>query len=94
MSEMSFAAAVRHRSPAKHPDVAKQHRVSPPNWSGIPAFDYRRGTSDWPFGPGFNLQPVGHQYVSEWLEHHQRSGKSGAHANTLKTSIKPQCKNK
>ncbi len=55
LSETSLAAAVRHHSPAKHPRVVKQHRLSRSNPSGIPTFDYRRGTSDWPFGPGYNL---------------------------------------
>ena len=29
--------------------------VPPPESSRVPPFDYRRGTSEYPFGPGYNL---------------------------------------
>jgi hypothetical protein len=60
ISPTSFAALERHHSSGK--GAVKQHRLSRPNPSGIPAFDYRRGTSNWPFGPRFNLPYPGRPY--------------------------------
>lgn len=34
----------------QHKGTVKKHRPSQP-----PAFDYRRGNSNWPYGPGYNF---------------------------------------
>ena len=59
ISGPSFSAhQSRHPSSTQSQGAVKKNRglVPPPyNSSRVPAFDYRRGTSDYPFRPGINL---------------------------------------
>jgi hypothetical protein len=57
ISGPSFAVK-RHPSGIHSQGAVKKNRglVPPPyDSSRVPPFDYRRGTSDWPFGPGINF---------------------------------------
>ena len=57
ISGPSFAAhQSRHPSSTQTQGALKKNRgLVPPPSSRVPAFDYRRGTSDYPFGPGINF---------------------------------------
>ena len=58
ISGPSFAThQSRHPSGTHSQGALKKNRglVPHPYESRVPAFDYRRGTSDYPFGPGINF---------------------------------------
>jgi hypothetical protein len=52
ISGLSFGTNQTTRPPSnkEQKDTLKRNRSSHP-----PAFDYRRGTSNWPYGPGYNF---------------------------------------
>jgi hypothetical protein len=59
ISGPTFAAQqTRHPSSTHSRGAVKEGRgvvTSRCDWSHVPAFDYRRGTSAYPFGPGCNF---------------------------------------
>ncbi len=58
MSGPTFATHQTHHKWGTHRGAVKKSPgiVTHPSGSyWVPPFDYRRGTSSWPFGPGYNL---------------------------------------
>lgn len=70
ISGPSFAAKKPH--PSTTQGAVKKNRgvLPPPHSSRVPPFDYRRGTSDYPFGPGINFPYPDRPYgdPSRWGE--------------------------
>jgi hypothetical protein len=47
---LNLGTAQTHPAPGAHRGAVKKNRPPQP-----PLFDYRRGTSNWPYGPGYNF---------------------------------------
>lgn len=48
-------APENQKNAVRHGGLHSFAMVPPPESSRLPPFDYRRGTSEYPFGPGYNF---------------------------------------
>jgi hypothetical protein len=66
----SFAAKKSHPSTTQGAVKKSRGVLPPPHSSRVPPFDYRKGTSDYPFGPGINFPYPDRPYgdPSRWGE--------------------------